>query len=260
MRREPSASQSSRPRQARSRQGARRRRELDRSAGELEQVRDERRSLMAAVADMPTTSGEFDARDAAGRSAVERGLPDAHGPEPRDRSAAGDRERAPPDAPGRRAEGGRAGSGHRSRASRRRSTQNEHDLQALPRSEAERFASRSSSAAPRLGSATDATRRIATARKQVPRAARYAKCQLVVSGQAGTKAQSYGQRVQPLLMQARSEEDKLAAAFTALDDQVKRRAQDLQARIQKERRSSRATTGELEPLDNGTRRRARAGR
>jgi hypothetical protein len=75
--------------------------------------------------------------------------------------------------------------------------------------------------------------------------------QLVVAGQAGPKAQGYGQRVQPLLMQARAEEDKLVVAFKALDAQVDRRTKELQAQIDTYRAQIAGYTGQLDTLDNG---------
>ena len=66
--------------------------------GEIAQVRAQRRALMASISDMPTTSGEFETRDAGGAPAVEHDLAEPHQPQPRGRPAAGGRERPPPNA------------------------------------------------------------------------------------------------------------------------------------------------------------------
>jgi hypothetical protein len=52
-------------------------------------------------------------------------------------------------------------------------------------------------------------------------------------------------------MQARSDEDKLIAAFSALDAQVETRVKDLQARIETERAALAGYTGQLDTLDKG---------
>ena len=75
--------------------------------------------------------------------------------------------------------------------------------------------------------------------------------QLAAAGQAGVKAQSYGQRIQPLLMQARTEEDKLLPAFAALEAQVAVRTKELRAKIDVERANIATYTGQLDTLDNG---------
>src|SRR5262249_17343394 len=54
--------------------------------------------------------------------------------------------------------------------------------------------------------------------------------QLASQGQAGNNGQRYAQRVGPLLLQARTEEDKLLASFNALEVQVAARTQELQAK------------------------------
>jgi SMC interacting uncharacterized protein involved in chromosome segregation len=75
--------------------------------------------------------------------------------------------------------------------------------------------------------------------------------QLAVSGQGGVRAQSYGQRVQPLLMQGRAEEDKLVQAFNALEAQVAQRTTELKAKIDAERANIATYAGQLDTLDNG---------
>jgi tetratricopeptide (TPR) repeat protein len=75
--------------------------------------------------------------------------------------------------------------------------------------------------------------------------------QLASAGQAGANGQKFAQRVSPLLMQARQEDDKLQAIFDALERQVAKRTQELQAKIDVERANIEKYTQQLDVLDNG---------
>jgi len=75
--------------------------------------------------------------------------------------------------------------------------------------------------------------------------------QLASAGQAGGNAQRYGQRVGPMLMQARTEEDKLLAAFNALEAQVDASTKELVAKIEAERANITKYSAQLDVLENG---------
>ncbi|MGO8995051.1 MAG: tetratricopeptide repeat protein [Polyangiaceae bacterium] len=216
--------------------------------GQLEQVRNERRSLMAAVADMPTTSGEFDARDAAAKrkwNEVSQTLTAQNLEIDRLQAIVNGLLRMLKDD----AQRGVARDPNTIARFQEEIAQDKSDLQ-LFRDQGEAIREQIELARAQIGFGDGSYQADRDTRKRFTELLD-TEVSLVVSGQAGTKAQSYGQRVQPLLMQARSEDDKLAAAFTALDDQVKRRAQDLQARIQKETALLTGYDGELKTADTG---------
>jgi tetratricopeptide (TPR) repeat protein len=217
-------------------------------AGELADVRARRRALMGALTGLPTTPAEFTARDDVGRKqwnevsqkltvqnlemdqlqAMINGLR---------RLMKDDAQRGQRQDPATVAQ------------YNAEIDQNEHDLK-LFREEAEELHKQILFGREQVGLgdsryATDNDARNKF-RDLVDR-----EVQLVVAAQGGVKAQSYGQRTQPLLMQAHSEEDKLIAAFNALDVQVDQRVKDLQARIDVERASIANYTTQLDTLDKG---------
>ncbi|HEX7601015.1 MAG TPA: tetratricopeptide repeat protein [Polyangiaceae bacterium] len=73
--------------------------------------------------------------------------------------------------------------------------------------------------------------------------------QLASSGQAGSAAQVYGQRITGLLAQTRAEEDQLASAFATLEKQVEARTTELKAKIDTEAANIANYKGQLDKLD-----------
>jgi tetratricopeptide (TPR) repeat protein len=217
-------------------------------ASDLAQVRQQRRALMGAVGDMPTTSGEFDARDRSGRAqwnevsqqlsnrnleidqlqAIVNGLrrmlhDDAQKGVARDPSSV-TRFQAELD-------------------------QNEHDLKVFHQ-EADELRKQINFGRAQVGLGDSRYQNDATARAQF-RDLLDREVQLAVAGQGGPKVQGYAQRVQPLLMQGRAEEDKLTQAFDALETQVAARTTELRAKIDAERANLANYTAQLDGLDNG---------
>ena len=77
--------------------------------------------------------------------------------------------------------------------------------------------------------------------------------QLATGGGAGGGAQRYAQRVQTTLMQARNVEDKLVAAFAALEQQVGARIGEVRAKIDAERAKMVGFQAQLDGLDGEAR-------
>lgn len=73
--------------------------------------------------------------------------------------------------------------------------------------------------------------------------------QLASSGQAGSGAQAYGQRIAGMLAQTRTEEDQLAAAFAVLEKQVAARTTELKAKIDAEAANVANYKDQLDKLD-----------
>jgi tetratricopeptide (TPR) repeat protein len=216
---------------------------------QLAQTRQERRALMGAIGDIPTTSGEFEARDQVGRrqwNTVSQSLSE--------RNLEIDQLQAIVNGLRRMLKDDAQKGVARDPASVVRFQEeidaNEHDLK-VDRQEADELRKQIDFGRAQVGVGdsryqTDAQNRVNFARLVEE------EVQLVVVGQGGAKAQTYGQRVQPLLMQARSEEDRLTAAFNALEAQVAQRANELRAQIDTERSNLVTYAAQLETLDNGT--------
>jgi len=77
--------------------------------------------------------------------------------------------------------------------------------------------------------------------------------QLVAGGQAGADAQRYGQRVNPILVQARGVEDRLIATFNQLEAQVESRIGELRGKIQAEQAKIAGYQTQLASLDGEAR-------
>jgi hypothetical protein len=77
--------------------------------------------------------------------------------------------------------------------------------------------------------------------------------QLAAGGAAGGSAQRYAQRVQPILAQARTTEDKLVAAFAQLEAEVARKIGDVRAKIDAEKAKMQGFQAQLDKLDNEAR-------
>ncbi len=77
--------------------------------------------------------------------------------------------------------------------------------------------------------------------------------QLAQQGGAGADAQRYGSRIWPILVQARTVEDRLTAAFVDIDRQVAGRIAELQGKIEAERTKIVGYQGELVKLDGEAR-------
>jgi hypothetical protein len=75
--------------------------------------------------------------------------------------------------------------------------------------------------------------------------------QLASAGQAGANGQRFAQRVGPLLLQARTQDDKLLAAFAQLETQVAARTAELQQKIEAERANITKYAAQLDVLENG---------
>jgi tetratricopeptide (TPR) repeat protein len=73
--------------------------------------------------------------------------------------------------------------------------------------------------------------------------------QLAGQGQAGSDAQRYAGRVQPILANMRQLEDQLTAAFARLEAQVEQRIGDLKNKIETERQNLIKYQGQLDALD-----------
>ncbi len=192
---------------------------------ELGQVREQRRALMGAVADMPTTSGEFDTRDAQGRqqwNSASQSLTNRNLEIDQLQAIVNGLRRMLRDD----AQKGVARDPTSVARFQAELDQNEHDLKVF-HDEADELRKQINFGRAQVGLGDARYQNDATTRAQF-RDLLDREVQLAVASQAGTRAQSYGQRVQPLLMQGRSEEDKLVVAFAALDAQVDRRTKDLE--------------------------------
>jgi tetratricopeptide (TPR) repeat protein len=77
--------------------------------------------------------------------------------------------------------------------------------------------------------------------------------QLAQQGAAGADAQRYASRIWPILVQARSVEDRLTSAFADLDRQVAGRIDELKGKIEAERTKIVGYQGELVKLDGEAR-------
>ena len=77
--------------------------------------------------------------------------------------------------------------------------------------------------------------------------------QLASSGQAGSDGQRYAQRVNPILLQARSVEDRLIAAFNQLEGQVEGKIGELRGKIQAEQAKLEGYKTQLASLDGEAR-------
>jgi hypothetical protein len=77
--------------------------------------------------------------------------------------------------------------------------------------------------------------------------------QLAAGGAAGSGAQRYASRVQPVLFQARSVEDKLVAAFAQLEQQVSGKIGEVRAKIDAERAKIVGFQTQLDGLDSEAR-------
>ena len=199
--------------------------------GEIGQVRADRRKLMAAIAVLPTTSGEFDARDQIGArqwNETSQKLSQAN--------LAIDQLQAVV-----------------------------NGLRRVLREDAQHGVARDPEALKRFNDEIDANekllkqyredvmvvrRQIEVGRAQIGlgdssyqqdrenrdnfRNLLEREAQLATTGQAGAAAQVYGQRITGLLAQTRTEEDQLAAAFAILEKQVDARTTELKAKIDAE--------------------------
>ncbi len=223
--------------------------EKDPVGAQLAQTRAQRRALMGAIGDMPTTSGEFEARDSVGRqqwNTISQSL-SARNMEI-DQLAAivnGLRRMLKDDA-----QKGVARDPNSVTRFQAELDSNEHDLK-LYRQEADELRRQINFGRAQVGVGdarfqADAVNRTSFARLVED------EVQEVVGGQGGPKAQLYGQRVQPLLMQAKQEEDRLTVAFAALEAQVNARTIELRAKIDIERANLVSYAAQLETLDNGT--------
>ena len=76
---------------------------------------------------------------------------------------------------------------------------------------------------------------------------------LAAQGQAGRGAQTYAQRVNPMLAQARAVEDQLVAAFSQLERQVESKTQELQRKIDAEAANMQKYQTQLDGLDGEAR-------
>ena len=215
---------------------------------ELAQVRAQRRALMGALADMPTTSGEFESRDAVGRqqwNEVSQALTSRNLEIDQLQAIVNGLRRMLRDD----AQKGVARDPTSVARFQAEIDQNEHDLKIFHQ-EADELRKQINFGRAQVGLGDARYQNDAQARGQF-RDLLDREVQLAVSAQAGVRAQSYGQRVQPLLMQGRSEEEKLTTAFAALEEQVAARTTDLRARIDAERANIASYTGQLDTLDNG---------
>ena len=77
--------------------------------------------------------------------------------------------------------------------------------------------------------------------------------QLASAGQAGADGQRFAQRIAPLLLQARTSEDRLTAAFAQMEVQVAQRIGELKAKIEAERVKMVGFTSQLQVLDTEAR-------
>jgi tetratricopeptide (TPR) repeat protein len=216
--------------------------------GELGQVRAQRRALMGALAEMPTTSGEFDARDAVGRqqwNSASQNLTNRNLEIDQLQAIVNGLRRMLHDD----AQKGVARDPNAIARFQAEIDQNEHDLKVF-RQEADELRKQINFGRAQVGLGDARYQNDAQVRAQF-REVLEREVQLAAAGQAAARAQSFGQRVQPLLMQARSEEDKLTQAFAALEEQVAARTVDLRARIDAERANLASYTGQLDTLDNG---------
>jgi tetratricopeptide (TPR) repeat protein len=215
---------------------------------ELAQVRGQRRALMAALADMPTTSGEFESRDTVGRqqwNEASQSLTSRNLEIDQLQAIVNGLRRMLRDD----AQKGVARDPNSVARFQAEIDQNEHDLKVFHQ-EADELRKQINFGRAQVGLGDARYQNDAQSRAQF-RDLLDREVQLAAAAQAGVRAQSYGQRVQPLLMQGRSEEDKLAAAFAALEEQVAVRTTDLRARIDAERANIASYTGQLDTLDNG---------
>ncbi|WP_394820606.1 tetratricopeptide repeat protein [Pendulispora albinea] len=73
--------------------------------------------------------------------------------------------------------------------------------------------------------------------------------QLASSGQAGSNAQAYAQRISPILSQARSTEERVTAAFNQLEAQVAQRVAELRGKIDAEGQKIAGYKVQLQALD-----------
>jgi tetratricopeptide (TPR) repeat protein len=223
--------------------------EKDPVGAQLGQTRADRRALMAAIGDMPTTSGEFETRDSVGRqqwNTVSQALSARTLEIDQLQAIVNGLRRLMRDD----AQKGVARDPNSVTRFQTELDSNEHDLK-LYRQEADELHRQISFGRAQVG--------VGDARFQADAANRtsFAKLmddevQLVVGGQGGPKAQLYGQRVQPLLMQAHQEEARLTVAFEALEVQVAARTAELRAKIDVERANLVSYAAQLETLDNGT--------
>jgi chromosome segregation ATPase len=76
---------------------------------------------------------------------------------------------------------------------------------------------------------------------------------LAGQGQGGRGAQSYAQRVNPMLAQARAVEEQLVAAFSQLERQVETKTKDLQGKIDAEATNMQKYQTQLDGLDGEAR-------
>jgi tetratricopeptide (TPR) repeat protein len=217
--------------------------------GELGQVRTQRRTLMGTLAEMPTTSGEFDARDAIGRqqwNQASQSLTNRNLEIDQLQAIVNGLRRVLHDD----VQKGVARDPTSIARFQAEIDQNEHDLKVFHQ-EAEELRKQINFGRAQVGLGDARYQNDAQVRAQF-RDLLDREVQLAIAGQGGgVRAQSYGQRVQPLLMQGRSEEDKLTRAFAALEEQVSARTLDLKARIEAERANIASYTGQLDTLDNG---------
>jgi tetratricopeptide (TPR) repeat protein len=222
--------------------------EKDPVGAELNQVRQQRRAMMGYIDAMPISSGEFAARDEVGLrqwntvsqeltkrnleidqlqavvNGLRRMLKDdaAHGVA-RDPTAV-TRFNAEIDA-------------------------NEHDLK-LFRTQADELRRQIDFGRAQVGLGDSRYQQDAVARGQF-RDLLEREVQLAGQGQGGIKAQAYSARVGPYLSQARSEEDRLIAAYNALEAQVATKTAELKAKIETERQALVGYAAQLDKLDNG---------
>jgi tetratricopeptide (TPR) repeat protein len=217
-------------------------------SGEIDTVRSQRRALIATLEGMPTNSAEFDDREQAGMKQW-----NTLSQELTRRSQEIDALQATVNGLRRVLKEDPQHGVTRDPTSLTRFTaeldQNEHDLKLYQAQLTEiRRQIEFGRAQIGLGDAryqTDAAARIQF-RDLIEREA-----QLASAGQAGQGGQRFGQRITPLLAQARQEDDKLLAAFAALEVQVAARTKELQAKIDVERANIEKYAAQLDVLDNG---------
>jgi tetratricopeptide (TPR) repeat protein len=222
--------------------------EAENVAGELSDVRSQRRALMSSLLGLPTTSGEFDARDNVGRvqwNEVSQKLSVQNLEMDQLQAMINGLRRVLKD------DAKRGQNQDPSTVSQYNAEidQNEHDLK-LFHEEADELHRQINFGREQVGLGDSRYANDNDARNKF-RTLVEREAQLAVAGQGGPRSQGYAQRIQPLLMQARSEEDKLIAAFNTLDAQVDVRVKALQAQIDAERASLASYTGQLDALDKG---------
>ncbi len=212
------------------------------------QVRDERRALMGAAADMPATSGEFEARNAQGRrqwNQLSQTLSSRNLEIDQLQAIVNGLRRLLHDD----AERGVARDPTSVARFQAEIDQNDHDLKVF-REEADELHRQIDFGRAQVGIGDARYQSDGVARQQF-RDLVEREAQMASQGAGGVSAQTYAQRVQPLLLQARTEEDKLLPVFAALEAQVAARTKDLQAKITAEHASIATYAGQLDVLDNG---------